>query len=253
MSVEEKIYSTLSTANNADELWTIFHRQLTQFSITSVFYGITHVVYPKEVCETINDIKLFYFKTSFDRSLFVNANEEYFVCNDLGVLHCIQSTSPRLSSKTSIWLSDEERNKRTELEREDYERKRWFKEDKRIGVTIPLRSGNYARGGVALQADKSTTEEFDQIWGASSEDIITLVKAFDRLAREKYNFFNTSLSPREKQIIFWMSEGCSAKVIADKLDIKVSSIQNRIAQLRQKLEVKNNTQLVAKAFIMELL
>lgn len=244
---------TFSSAKDADDLWSLLHKQLENFSITSVFYGVTHVAFPQIGCEQIENAKLFYFKTSFDRSLWVNDGEEYFVRNDLGVLHCIENTYPRLSSKNSIWLTEDERQKRTALEKDAYEKQRWFREDLRIGVTIPLRSGNYARGGIGLQADGLSSEAFDQIWGDSQEELTIIVQAFDQLAREKYNFFNTRLSPREKDIVFWMSEGCSAKIIADKLGKKTSSIQNRIAMMRKKLEVRNNTQLVAKAFVMELL
>lgn len=243
----------LSSAKNADELWSLLHNELSTFSITSVFYGVTHMAFPKRVCKYVDDAKLFYFKTSFDTSLWVNNDKQYFVNNDLGVLHCIEHTHPRISSKNSVWISEEERQKRIELERADYENQRWFREDLRIGVTIPLRFGNYARGGIGLQADGMTSEAFDEIWGSSQNKLITIVQTFDQLAREKYNFFNTNLSPREKDIVFWMSEGCSAKIIADKLNKKTSSIQNRITQMRKKLEVKNNTQLVAKVFIMGLL
>lgn len=55
------------------------------------------------------------------------------------------------------------------------------------------------------------------------------------------------LTDKEKQILQYLSDGKSYKMIADTLDISVQTVKSHIKNVYRKLHVNNNTEAVAKA------
>ncbi len=55
------------------------------------------------------------------------------------------------------------------------------------------------------------------------------------------------ISQREKEVLQWVSEGLSNKMIGDKLNISVRTVETHRLNLLRKLEVNNTAELVKKA------
>ena len=53
-----------------------------------------------------------------------------------------------------------------------------------------------------------------------------------------------SLSPREREVLDWLAEGCSSKAIARKLNISPRTVENHRANLMTKLETDRTAQAV---------
>lgn len=253
MSSTSHFHDYFEQAADVDELWQRLHIVLEDYGIAYVNYGITHIALPEHMSEHAPDTELTYFKSSFPEKMQVKSGERLSIAQDLGALHCLHSTTPRISSKTSIWLSPEERQLREETEAKAYQELRWYQESMRIGVTIPLRFGSYGKGGIAFQVGTLSSEEFDQVWGESRDTLIAIAQTFDHMARTQFDLFGFKLTKREKDVVFWLSQGHSLKMVADKLGTKAKTVENQVISARKKLNAANNVQLVSKALTLELI
>ena len=74
-----------------------------------------------------------------------------------------------------------------------------------------------------------------------------------KLVKDYVNFVQwgegtgSSLSPREKEILRLLSEGCSTKEIAEKLVISPSTVQSHRSNLMTKLGLSNRRELIQYA------
>jgi len=67
------------------------------------------------------------------------------------------------------------------------------------------------------------------------------------------DLINVELTKRERDILAWVAQGFSAKLIADVLGTKPNTVQNQIVNLRTKLAARNNVQLVTIAAMFKLI
>lgn len=239
----EKIYHDFVSSKNSTELWEKLHQILKPYGVTSIFYGVGHL--PEQLKFDPN-IKLFHFKTSFTAAETDNFSAEYKIEKDLAAIHCLRETSPFIWDVNSCWVSDEEREVR------NANSAYWY-DIKLVGVTLPFRFGDFGKGGFSFAMENSTSEHFDQQWPDLEAPFKLIVPSFDRAVRERFqDLVGLELTQREKDIVAWLSEGHSAKIVADKLGTKTNTVQNQIVNVRQKIGARNNVQLVSKAIAFNL-
>jgi DNA-binding NarL/FixJ family response regulator len=63
----------------------------------------------------------------------------------------------------------------------------------------------------------------------------------------------SAITPREKEILQYVAEGLSTKLIADKLDISVRTVESHRVHLLKKLNAQNTAELIKKAAEQKLL
>ena len=238
---------------NADQLWDKLHQALAQFSITNVFYGIGHL---PEKLETTHLPKLlsssraspsFHYKTSYPPELINTNDDDFHFEDDLSGLHCLTKTTP------FIWYINSRH-----LSNQDYELRKasqsyWFAV-KLVGVSIPLRFADFGKGGIGLCAANLSGDQFDEIWAQNSDEIIDICYKFDETVRDKFiDLVGITLTKREKDILAWLAEGYSAKIIADNSGTKKRTVENQIVSLREKLDARNNVHLITKAMTFKLI
>jgi DNA-binding NarL/FixJ family response regulator len=72
-------------------------------------------------------------------------------------------------------------------------------------------------------------------------------KVLERFAQTNAPASDVSLSPRERQILELMVEGCVNKEIADRLSVSIHTVDFHLRSIYAKLEVNNRSEAVAKA------
>ncbi len=241
-------------ASTSDDLWQELHKQLAPYKVSSVCYGLAQVPLLQQADKSSHSGVLAYFKTSYPVSLFTHTNTELLPRADMATLHCLYHTTPYMSSDKSRWLSDEERAERLAHEDKWYKKNRMLKEGRHIGVAIPVRHGKYGLGGLGLHSDNLTWQEFDDVWAEHKQTLTEIAQMFDTVARTKFDdLFAVKLTDREREIVFWLTQGDSAKAISSKLGTSPYTIENQIKMLRKKFSASNNVHLVAKIMTLTLI
>jgi len=149
-----------ASSNNSEELWLRFHQALEPFGVTSLFYAVGHLPdlltfkHLSKLLETDTGSHAFHFKTSYPSELINVSEQQYRIEKDLSALHCLISTKPFVWNSQSDWASTTDRY--AELATESY----WYSV-KSVGVTIPLRFGEFGKGGVGMYMSKISSAEFD--------------------------------------------------------------------------------------------
>mgnify|MGYP001387309397 CR=1 FL=1 len=92
-------------------------------------------------------------------------------------------------------------------------------------IALPLKPGRLS------QSVKRISEEAEGYARARRR----IVEARNRIA---------NLSPREREVLDWLAEGCSSKAIARKLNISPRTVENHRANLMTKLETDRTAQAV---------
>jgi DNA-binding CsgD family transcriptional regulator len=72
-------------------------------------------------------------------------------------------------------------------------------------------------------------------------------KVLERFAQTNAPTSDVSLSPRERQILELMIEGCVNKQIADRLSVSIHTVDFHLRSIYAKLEVNSRSEAVAKA------
>jgi len=57
-----------------------------------------------------------------------------------------------------------------------------------------------------------------------------------------------NLTTRERQVLKLIAEGFSTKIIADKLEISINTVETYRRRMLEKLDAKNSMELIRKAF-----
>lgn len=76
------------------------------------------------------------------------------------------------------------------------------------------------------------------------EDIASLVEKFDSILSPKFDINGISLSPREIQMLKFISEGFTSKEIADKLKLSKRTVDTHRTHLMQKLSLRTLPELI---------
>lgn len=236
------IFEDFQSTKNLDELWETFHCQLSQYGVSSVFYGITHSL---KVVEDIGIISSGWYKTSHPEDYCKYFDDKFYIDDDLSSIHCITNTAPFIWHDQSQWGNPTERQKKFMLES--------FEFNMGVGVTVPLRFNQHGIGGLGFSCADVDGREFNKIWMSHENKIITIARIFDVFAREvcKEDFYH--LSPREKEVLTLLSAGYTAKMIAGKLRNSASTVEKQVRSARKKLNARNNEQAVTKALILNLI
>ncbi len=83
-----EIFERCNSAQNLDELWEILHRELSQYGVSNIFYGLAHS--PKSVRD-IGMIDAGWFKSSYPEEYQNYFDDSFNIDDDLCAVHCITS------------------------------------------------------------------------------------------------------------------------------------------------------------------
>ncbi len=125
--------------------------------------------------------------------------------------------------------------------------------DMGVGVSLPVRYNEHGIGGVGLNCADVSEKEFNKIWTAHQGEITTISHMFDEFAREEHMDEIYSLTPREVEVLTWLTLGKTTKVIAGKLGSSASTVEKQVRSARKKLNARNNEQAVTKALMLGLI
>jgi DNA-binding CsgD family transcriptional regulator len=122
-----------------------------------------------------------------------------------------------------------------------------------VGVSLPVRFNQFGVGGIGLNFADSTEKEFNKIWASYRDEISTIGFVYDELARGNHMQEICPLSPREIEVLTWLTLGKNIKMIAHKIGNSTSTVDKQIRSARRKLNARNNEQAVVKALILGLI
>ncbi len=241
------------SAANADDVWQRLHSVLAEFGVTHVFYALGYladIISQEHLDGVLQQSSIphkFNYKTSYPDELLRRVDGEFRLEQDLSALHSVIETSP------FVWSDREDYQAAMSINNDGSEASFWF-DVKLVGVTLPLRFGTFGKGGMGLYMSRLSEQQFHQIWGNHKDDIISIISYFDEVVREKFlDLLGISFTKREKDILAFLAQGFSAKMIAKSLGTKVNTVQNQIMELRRRLGAKNNVQLVTIALTFEVI
>ncbi len=238
------------SSKNADDLWQRLKDLLAEHGVTMVFYGVNHM----HAALTMQPLRNGCFYLSSYPNYFIRyIDERYHDKKTPCELHCINYPSPQIWHRDSCWRDDVEATYLpTDMLKVNVLR-RAYHGGNAVGVTIPLRFENESIACLCLSFSKFSYDEFDQIWAKEKCELILIANTFNRVAHAlNYETDGQDFTRREQQIVRRLSDGCSAKIIAQELGTSVSTVENQIVAARQKLAAKNTVHLVTKALEMEL-
>lgn len=179
---------------------------------------------------------------------------EYYIAKDLVAYdplprYSIANEHPRFWT-TEGWFNVKGHTWRDE----GLEVARVFDEVKKLGINsgllLPFHGADNTCAGLNIPhpdtIDKSMPVLLNaRIWIYSLlPQITTSVNRVYKLLRDQDD---VRLTPREKEVLLWVSEGLTSKAIADKLGISFRTIEHYLADIQRKLNVTNRQQAVAKA------
>jgi DNA-binding CsgD family transcriptional regulator len=76
----------------------------------------------------------------------------------------------------------------------------------------------------------------------------------DNLSKAKELKEDTSpITPREKEILGYVAQGLSTKLIADKLEISIRTVETHRVHLLKKLQAQNTAELIKKATALKII
>ena len=126
--------------------------------------------------------------------------------------------------------------------------------DIRHFVVIPLRAAEPGAGGMSVCFRGSTRKEFKRAASVHVEDIRRTAQLFHCAIRRQPGLVGlVELSPRECEILTWVSAGRSSKVIAHRLNLSTRTVEHHIASAQKRLGAHNRTHAVAKALVLNLI
>jgi len=118
------------------------------------------------------------------------------------------------------------------------------------GVTIPLSKRGQFYAGMSLIADPDApTFELEAGFLEHQETILKLVEAFHQAVNLREIAISDwyRLTPREVDMLQWLSNGYLQKEIAEKLSISTSQVEKAVNSARKRLKAETTIQAVSKA------
>ncbi len=238
MNREKNVTGQFTTARNFEELWVMLHEALQPYGVTSIFYGFSH---SKKAVGINGIIESIWHKTSHPEDYCTYYNNKYYIDDDLSSIHCITETIPFIWHDFSAWGVPTLRQKRFMHESWDF--------NMGVGVSFPFRfENNLGKGGIGLATGHMTPEEFDTMWEEYSHTLFAITKSFNDYAWKVPNFI-FHLSPRELEVITFLSKGFAPSEISAQLGSSSSTVGHQIRCARKKLQANSNEHAVAKALV----
>ena len=237
MNKKTDYYKQLSGLQNFDALWDKFHLMLSQYSISSIFYGFGVSMHQIEVRGIINSI---WYKTSHPkkyRDLFEEGN---YIDDDLTAIHCLNHETPFIWHHEELWEDASDEQKKAFKESFEY--------GMGIGITVPIRFKNYGKGGVGMATSGVSESEFDDILKLHQGQIVSLCKEFDQVVRSEHIHEIYPIPERPLEALTWLSADLGTGEIAKRMNIKSRTARGHIKEAREKLGTKTQAGAVIKAF-----
>ncbi|WP_275789014.1 helix-turn-helix transcriptional regulator [Pararhizobium gei] len=216
-------HSDLEKALNRVDFFRIFHMIALRFELDH--FGILNLGNESEACTLSNKLML--------HDLPSGLAEEYDKRHRFG--DCDVFESMHRSNIPSVWTSDDPQlgDGRNLIEQLGFE----------IMICIPVSGLNGARYSVIFLGDGDDIERH-----AHFEICYDAICAFDYFYRLVLsNRTGMGLTPRETEILRWISHGKTASEIALIVSVSEHTVNSHTATILRKLDVVNRTQMVAKA------
>jgi len=239
-------------------LWDKFLDVLAPFGIDSVAYGcafdlnITQTkkfqkhTFDSDECPTTDQTAVMSFVSGFIKTNYPQAYQNYFSqhftsIDDYAAQHCLTERSILFWHHEHIWL-----HKVNEQQKKFIEKSCEF--GMAVGVSIPIRFSKRGVGGFGL-CSNLTSQEFDKMWQDHSVQLLDIVHSFHAatLSDPANNFYQLSAKQIELLKYYY--------IFGDKLQaceavfphVKKTEAYNKFKQIKQALDVQQDTHMLLKA------
>jgi len=230
-------------AHDQADLWSHVHRHLSDFGLGGIWYGFElHPQHGKKLSEMSQAFML----ASLDPGYVDLKMNDLLIDDD----YCAQRA--RMGANPILWSDIPPSERLTAAERRSFE----IDADYGMisGVTLP---SHFACGigtsSFACHAPGMSWGEFDRMWSENGGTIQSIASAFDICLREGHMGQAYNLSPREREVLLWLTKGLRPQRIASRLSLHEGTVEKHIESARSKLKAATVTQAVATAVIFRLI
>ena len=123
-----------------------------------------------------------------------------------------------------------------------------------VGLTLSTTHFNHnSYGAIGVSLAELSDTEFDKMWKDKNSDLIQVLGLLDIGMREQHLTEIVNLTPREKEVVEWLTVGLRPDQIADRLSIGYRTVDKYIDSAKRKLNARTRDQAVAKALILNVI
>ncbi len=228
---------------NLDVFWDKISSALAPYGVTSMFYGaIASKTEAKQGTKTKNMV----LKGDHPQEFADYFGLDNLVDNCKTLEHALKETTPCIWHDERYWAdATPEQWKQAFIEREM---------GLYFGFTLPttyFQAGNYGAHGISMA--ELDPNEFKKIWSEKHSEITGILGVMDADMRQNYLGQIVKLSPREKEMLEWLSAGLNPQQIADHLKISTSTIDKYIVGAKKKLNARTRDHAVTKALLLNII
>ncbi|MFQ3247169.1 MAG: DNA-binding CsgD family transcriptional regulator [Arenicella sp.] len=165
-----------------------------------------------------------------------------FIEDDIDNLQCVIGSTPSLWNKSEAKLKA---MSHAELQAHEFA----VGEGLGVGITIPIPREGQCDGwsGIGLNFKNAKPKDFESFWQSERCEIVSAVRIFDRLLREKFKDEMYPLTDRQKFILSQFDIGNSAERIADKIGRTQKIVNLEVNKASEILKAKTRVHTVSKA------
>lgn|GEM_PF-2061144 len=224
-------------------LWSHVHRHLSHFGLGGIWYGFELM---PEHGKKLSEMKQVFMLASLAPG-YVDAKMNDLLIDDD---YCAQMA--RMGTNPILWSDIPPSERLTAAERRSFE----IDADYGMisGATMPSRFAcGMGTSSFACHAPGMSWGEFDRMWSENGQTIQSIASAFDICLREGHMGGVYSLSPREREVLLWLTKGLRPQRIASRLSLHEGTVEKHIESARRKLKAATVTQAVAIAVIFRLI
>lgn len=240
----------IKTAQSGDECWTLCHKELEAYGVSSVCYGVLPT--PGEY-RSVGFTQSGYYRTSHPREWIETIGSEVLLDNELTAETITNSSNQVIWHDESLWDdATDEQKLAAEIEN-----------DLGLGIGISLNLSHLtndafsglgnAVAGIGLSMGDIRKSDFDSHWVEYSNHIVDVSALLDLSLRKDYPNTIVGLTTREKDILLCIAHGCRIDEIASKLHRSIKTIEKQLATAKLKLKARTRDQAVVKALVLGLI
>lgn len=165
----------MQSCKDIEALWENLKSGLAKNGVTSIFYGF---VYSGTFFKKAHGIESGWFKTNHPPEYLKYFGREFNMEDDPTAIHCINETTPFFWHDTRQLKGITERQLKFMRKSAEY--------GMEVGVTLPFHFNKNGVGGMGLCMANTTPNYFDSLWESKGDEISSIARSFDELARNNH-------------------------------------------------------------------
>jgi len=230
----------IKDAKSIDDLWDNLANILGQYDVSSFLYGAGTSL---QDLELNGPTKALFVRSNYPKEYLDHYDGEAFLDDDLTVDLIAELKRPVFWHHEDLWEEATPQQKRQSEIDNDF--------GLEVGVSIPFYFGRGAHfSGMGLATQDLTAEQCEQMWAANGDDIVFAMALVHDVMHEKFSPGLVGLSPREKEVLEWLSIGLRPDQIAFKMKIGYRTVDKFINNAKRKLKANTRDQAIARSLLL---